>query len=231
MTSNRRGQSQSALRAVQGRHEAIQKIERQMIELAQLFQDMEAAVIEQEPAVMDIEQKGEETVVNLGKGNEQLNTAVDKARSARKKKWICLGIVSMSSPNSPLACFDADFFSPHHYHHCCRCRHRCGGHEQPAEELSIHHSCTLTVPNSAYPLSHCSLGDMRHWQRLALAWKEDRMASHPSIDIIIFLDRHFTVPLFARSKAANGSGRELILLHGSHSCRINCCNKKLERIS
>ncbi|KAL9103468.1 MAG: hypothetical protein Q9163_001496 [Psora crenata] len=93
MTSNRRGQSQSALRAVQGRHEAIQKIERQMIELAQLFQDMEAAVVEQEPAVMDIEQKGEETVVNLGKGNEQLDSAVEKAHAARRKKWICLGIV------------------------------------------------------------------------------------------------------------------------------------------
>lgn len=93
MTSNRRGQSQSALRAVQGRHEAIQKIERQMIELAQLFQDMEAAVIEQEPAVMDIEQKGEETVTNIGKGNEQLDDATKKARAARRKKWILLGIV------------------------------------------------------------------------------------------------------------------------------------------
>ena len=92
MQSNRRGQAQSALQAVQGRHEAIQKIERQMVELAQLFQDMEAAVIEQEPAVMDIEQKGEETVTNLGQGNKQLDSAVDKARAARKKKWICLGI-------------------------------------------------------------------------------------------------------------------------------------------
>ena len=96
MTSNRRGQSQSALRAVQGRHEAIQKIERQMIELAQLFQDMEAAVIEQEPAVENIDTKAEDTVQNVGKGNEQLDQAVVKARSARKKKWICLGIVRKS---------------------------------------------------------------------------------------------------------------------------------------
>ena len=92
MSSNRRGQAQSALRAVQGRHEAIQKIERQMIELAQLFQDMEAAVIEQEAAVEKIDEQGEETRVNLHKGNEQLDQAVDKARAARKKKWICLGI-------------------------------------------------------------------------------------------------------------------------------------------
>ena len=125
MTSNRRGQSQSALRAVQGRHEAIQKIERQMIELAQLFQDMEAAVIEQEPAVMDIEQKGEDTVVNLGKGNEQLDEAVKKARSARKKKWICLGIVGTShSPLSKDEIFILINHSTHHSHHRGRRRHR-----------------------------------------------------------------------------------------------------------
>ena len=69
-----------------------------MVELAQLFQDLDAAVIEQEPAVMDIEQKGEETVTNLGKGNENLDQAVVKARAARKKKWICLGIFSMRLP-------------------------------------------------------------------------------------------------------------------------------------
>ena len=94
--SNRRGQSQSALRAVQGRHEAIQKIEQQMIELAQLFQDMEAAVVQQEDPIRDIEIKGEDTVVNLNKGNENLDSAVVKARAARKKKWICLGIFSES---------------------------------------------------------------------------------------------------------------------------------------
>lgn len=101
MTSNRRGQSQSALRAVQGRHEAIQKIERQMVELAQLFQDMEAAVVQQESAVQVIDSRGEETVQNVNKGNEQLDSAVIKARSARKKKWICLGIFSMSTSLNP----------------------------------------------------------------------------------------------------------------------------------
>lgn len=123
MSSNRRGQSQSALRAVQGRHEAIQKIERQMVELAQLFQDMEAAVIEQEPAVMDIEQKGEDTVVNLGKGNEHLDKAVVKARSARKKKWICLGIGSKSSPGLTATALTA--ISPHSFDRGCHYRRGC----------------------------------------------------------------------------------------------------------
>jgi len=65
-----------------------------MIELAQLFQDMEAAVVQQEPAIQHIDDKAEDTVVHLNKGNEQLDQAVVKARSARRKKWICLGILS-----------------------------------------------------------------------------------------------------------------------------------------
>ncbi|KAL8868368.1 MAG: hypothetical protein Q9174_005039, partial [Haloplaca sp. 1 TL-2023] len=64
MQSNRRGQAQSALRAVQGRHEAIQKIERQMIELAQLFQDVDAAIVEQEAPVQQIEKQAEQTHEN-----------------------------------------------------------------------------------------------------------------------------------------------------------------------
>lgn len=67
-----------------------------MIELAQLFQDMEAAVVQQEPAIAHIDDKAEDTVQHVTKGNEQLDGAVDKARSARKKKWICLGIFGES---------------------------------------------------------------------------------------------------------------------------------------
>ncbi len=74
-----------------------------MIELAQLFQDMEAAVVEQEPAVQKIDERGEETVTHIGDGNKQLDQAVDKARAARKKKWICLGIFSMLSLESCIA--------------------------------------------------------------------------------------------------------------------------------
>jgi syntaxin 1B/2/3 len=99
LQSNRRGQAQSALRAVQGRHEAIQKIERQMIELAQLFQDVEAAVIQHEPAVVEIEQKAEATNENIGKANVEIDGAIAKARSRRRKQWWCLGILgTFSSP-------------------------------------------------------------------------------------------------------------------------------------
>ncbi|KAI4197767.1 MAG: hypothetical protein LQ346_002927 [Caloplaca aetnensis] len=97
LQSNRRGQSQSALRAVQGRHEAIQKIESQMIELAQLFQDVDAAIVEQEAPVQQIEKQTEHTQENVAGGNKHLDGAIVKARSIRKKKWICLGLGSKLS--------------------------------------------------------------------------------------------------------------------------------------
>ncbi|KAG9247570.1 SNARE domain-containing protein [Calycina marina] len=92
LQSDRRGQSRAAFNAVENRHAAIQKIEQQMIELAELFQDMEALVVQQEAAVTNIEMKGEEVVENVDKGTQEIGTAVKSARNARKWKWWCLGI-------------------------------------------------------------------------------------------------------------------------------------------
>ena len=93
MQSGRQGQANAALSAVQDRHDQIRKIERQMAELAQLFQDVNAVVVQQEADVARIEDSGQQAVDNLEQGGKQVNLAVDKARAARKKKWICLGIV------------------------------------------------------------------------------------------------------------------------------------------
>jgi syntaxin 1B/2/3 len=92
MQSDRQGRARAALSAVQDRHAALVKIERQMEELAQLFQDMDTLVVQQEAAVTQIEQKAEEVVDNLDKGNEEIGVAVNTARKTRKKKWMCLGI-------------------------------------------------------------------------------------------------------------------------------------------
>ncbi|PHH83292.1 hypothetical protein CDD82_2472 [Ophiocordyceps australis] len=92
MQSDRQGRARAALTAVQDRHAALVKIEQQMVELSQLFQDMDTLVVQQEVAVTQIEQKGEEVVENLDKGNEEIGVAVVTARKTRKKKWICLGI-------------------------------------------------------------------------------------------------------------------------------------------
>lgn len=93
MQSNRRGEAQSTLNAVSARHAEIQKIEQQMIELAELFQEMESLVVQQEVNVVAIETKGEEVQDNLVKGNEEMGIAVKSARAARRKKWWCLLIV------------------------------------------------------------------------------------------------------------------------------------------
>ncbi|KAF5021390.1 hypothetical protein F66182_6579 [Fusarium sp. NRRL 66182] len=92
MQSDRQGRARAALSAVQDRHQALQKIEQQMVELAQLFQDMDTLVVQQEAAVTQIEQKAEEVTENLDKGNQEIHVAVNTARKTRKKKWICLGI-------------------------------------------------------------------------------------------------------------------------------------------
>lgn len=93
MNSSRRAEVMNASSNVKARHKDIQNIERQMMELAQLFQDLETLVVQQEPAVAQIEQKGEEVNEHVTKANVELDGAVKKARAARRKKWICLGIV------------------------------------------------------------------------------------------------------------------------------------------
>ncbi|KAF2440361.1 t-SNARE [Karstenula rhodostoma CBS 690.94] len=93
MTSNRQGQANSTLREVRERHDAIKKIEEQMIELTQLFTELDQIVMQQEPLVENIEAKGEEIHENVVQANTEIGGAIEKARSARRKKWWCLLIV------------------------------------------------------------------------------------------------------------------------------------------
>ncbi|KAK3319736.1 t-SNARE [Cercophora scortea] len=92
MQGSRLRQGQAVLSAVQDRHAALQKIEQQMIELAQLFEQLNTLIVEQDVAVTAIEQKSEEVVEDLDKGNVEIAVAVQTAAKTRRKKWICLGI-------------------------------------------------------------------------------------------------------------------------------------------
>lgn len=93
MQSNRTGQANRSLQALRARADTLAAIERQMEELVELFEQMNDLVVQQDVAVAQIEQKAEETVEHLDKGNEEIGVAVETARKTRKKKWICLGIV------------------------------------------------------------------------------------------------------------------------------------------
>ena len=97
-----------------------------MIELAQLFQDMEALVVQQEPAVMNIEQKGEEVQDNVGKANVHMDGAIQKARSRNRKKWWCLLIARKFLVQILHTVLSVLTWIPsaHYHYHCRGC---CGG--------------------------------------------------------------------------------------------------------
>ena len=166
LNSDRRGQAQSTLRNVQQRHDAIQQIERTMIELQQLFQDLDAIVVQQDPLVQNIEQKAEETHTHLVSGNEQVGIAVNSARAARRKKWICLGICGKYS-NIPLICVRyvliCGLCSRHrrrHHHHRPHLSRRHGqiGRKQQQLNGSPPFRALSSFEFRDIPLLHCSLG-------------------------------------------------------------------------
>lgn len=117
---------------VKARHDEIQKIERDFVELAQLFQDLDTLVVQQEDAVQDIEVKGEEVTQNVGHANTQIDTAINSARSRRRKKWWCLLIAGECPLEYRLTAILRLMLlrSYHHHYHrrgrgCCCC-----GYEQ-----------------------------------------------------------------------------------------------------
>ena len=93
LRTNRTGQATAVLGAVRARHNELQKIEQQIIELGAMFQDLDTLVIQQEAVVMQAEQGTEETNTHLVKGNEQVGVANEHARRRRKLKWYCLLVV------------------------------------------------------------------------------------------------------------------------------------------
>lgn len=89
------GAATSALGAVRARHNDIQKIEKTLVELAQLFQDMAETVAIQEPQVQQIQQQTENVKTDTEAANVQLTKGIDHARRARRLKWILCIIITI----------------------------------------------------------------------------------------------------------------------------------------
>jgi syntaxin 1B/2/3 len=81
------------LGTVRARHNDIQRIEKTLIELQQLFQDLAEQVIIQDSVVQQTEQQTENVKTDTEAANVQLNKGIDHARRARKLKWILCIIV------------------------------------------------------------------------------------------------------------------------------------------
>ncbi|KAH7914978.1 t-SNARE [Hygrophoropsis aurantiaca] len=89
MNSNRYGDSRAAYREVQERHQDIKRIEQTIAELAQLFNDMSVMVEQQDETINVIQTTAQEVEKDTEAGLGHTSKAVDSARSARKKRWIC----------------------------------------------------------------------------------------------------------------------------------------------
>ncbi|KAI0006092.1 t-SNARE [Russula compacta] len=87
-SSTRYGESRAAYREVQERHEDIRKIERTLVELAQMFSDLDAIVNQQDDTINAIEASATQVYKDTEAGLEQTRRAVKHARSARRKRWI-----------------------------------------------------------------------------------------------------------------------------------------------
>ncbi|CAO3633078.1 unnamed protein product [Mucor fragilis] len=83
MNASRQGQSKAVLSEVQTRHDDIKHIEKTIVELHQLFMDMQMMVEQQGEVLNTVEQNADETVVNLNEGNSQLTRAIALAKSTR----------------------------------------------------------------------------------------------------------------------------------------------------
>jgi SNARE domain len=128
MDRDRRQKAQKALSENQTRHQDIQELEKQFIKLMQLFKDMEELVIQQEPAIQNIEQQGEQVEGNVGRAVVHLEGAVTSAGAARRKKWICLGIAgklshprNSNSPSHQLQYLSSSSLLLWSWSWCCSC--------------------------------------------------------------------------------------------------------------
>ncbi|SAM84017.1 related to SSO1-syntaxin-related protein [Ustilago bromivora] len=93
LNSNRHGEAKGALREVQERHEDIKRIERTITELAQLFNEISILVDEQDDALNVIQEQGQQVETDMSQGLQHTHKAVDSARKARKKRWICFWVI------------------------------------------------------------------------------------------------------------------------------------------
>ncbi|KAI7884104.1 t-SNARE [Lichtheimia hyalospora FSU 10163] len=92
LKAGRQAQSRAVLSEVQSRHDDIKRIEKTLLELHDLFQDMQMLVSQQGEVIVEIERNAETAAQDLQHGNKNLTRAIDLARSTRAKKWCCFVI-------------------------------------------------------------------------------------------------------------------------------------------
>lgn len=86
-----RGQVMDTITEIQERHDAVKEIEKNLMDLHQVFMDMAALVEAQGHQLNDIESHVAHASSFVRKGTEQLEVAKEIQKDSRK--WACLAIV------------------------------------------------------------------------------------------------------------------------------------------
>ncbi|CAM0136908.1 unnamed protein product [Umbelopsis sp. WA50703] len=90
MQQQRSGQARAVLSEVQNRHLDIKKIEKTILELHELFIQMNMLVEQQGEVLKEIDMHAEDTVIQLDEGNKQVDKAIVSARATRTHKGLTL---------------------------------------------------------------------------------------------------------------------------------------------
>ncbi|KAI8348986.1 t-SNARE [Mortierella sp. GBAus27b] len=85
-------QAVAALNSVQDRQRELARLQENVVELAQLYKQLEQLMMEQDLTFQQIEESVKRTEVDLESGLGQTHQALQDATSARKKKWMTLGL-------------------------------------------------------------------------------------------------------------------------------------------
>ncbi|KAF9919417.1 Plasma membrane t-SNARE, secretory vesicle fusion [Lobosporangium transversale] len=89
-----RGQQATlALNNVQDRQRELKKLQESVVELAELYKQMETLIFDQDLTFQQIEGNVMRAEQDLEKGLGQVDLAYRDASAARKKKWMALGII------------------------------------------------------------------------------------------------------------------------------------------
>lgn len=67
----------------------MRRVEEDLKELAKLFSDLDNMVSEQDPMVEQTDQMQEDAKHHVAEANLELDGAIERARSARRKRWWC----------------------------------------------------------------------------------------------------------------------------------------------
>ncbi|CZT22794.1 related to putative snare protein syn [Ramularia collo-cygni] len=92
LKSNRSATASTVLGSVRARHNDIQKIEKTMLELQQLMEDLATAVVLQDEPIAAAEVSTGNVKTDTEAGNVHLDKGIKSARNARKMKWWCFWI-------------------------------------------------------------------------------------------------------------------------------------------